>query len=531
MRNRRPLFLFIVLAYISLCVWWVSFIPYDVKSLYRAVPSNSVYISEHADLSGRWHDLSANPLIAGLLEEFMNVSPEDLERLRNEPMAARLFDRFAGRNTMVSYTELLPGSGRPALVIASWAGSSGQVARWSGASGMLGRFLEKSGGIRLGRIDFDKGSRAWLWEPAGKAAGYKISAGFAEGVLVCCISPDPEAVCHVLRSILNHEPMGSILQKHYSVNADDGCLDRGWVRLPNFPGVISFGFSTEDDSRTEGWINIPAGDSMAALRQDVQYKTVLQESGLNKLIGDVPGVFCALRLAGSKPMLSGVGKIIYSQLDKMASQDAMAFMALLGGDYSGHLMVRVPTLIVGVQVPENTLLPERDVISDMLDNLNKKVKTSFIPVYEEYNGKQMLVIGGTADDFYGSLEHDDKSSVAVFDKWLVYSSNKGVMKKLIDGVSGANGSLRWLESVPEEACGGYGWMDLDSADSAIESGIVAYSLMLSLEGGAGTRSTRRKLDAVRGLLRRIAPLQSCRMLFKMHESNLEMRFILGKETE
>ena len=60
--------------------FWIFYFPYSRTRLFRPVPINASFISEHRDLAGRWKTAVKNPVIANLLTSVLG--DVDLQAVR-----------------------------------------------------------------------------------------------------------------------------------------------------------------------------------------------------------------------------------------------------------------------------------------------------------------------------------------------------------------------------------------------------------------------------------------------------------------
>jgi len=62
MKLKRLFFWLILLTFSWLTIWWIFYFPFSREKLYRAIPQNALFVSEHADLAARWKSIARNPL-------------------------------------------------------------------------------------------------------------------------------------------------------------------------------------------------------------------------------------------------------------------------------------------------------------------------------------------------------------------------------------------------------------------------------------------------------------------------------------
>jgi len=81
---RSPLFWLVALLFAGLTVWWTLHVPYAPEQVWKAIPAEAVFVSEHRDLAARWDAFSHNPFTRSLLTT-VGLTPPVLQDLSSDP--------------------------------------------------------------------------------------------------------------------------------------------------------------------------------------------------------------------------------------------------------------------------------------------------------------------------------------------------------------------------------------------------------------------------------------------------------------
>jgi len=524
--TRRVLFWLLLVSFIGVAVWWCFYFPYDRERLYRAIPHEAVFVTEHEQLTDRWQEFSRNPLTRLLLLN-AGLRPAEVKSITDDPDVAALIETLAPHDAVVAYVPSLAGTGRQAWVISSWLGGFGQALRWGSSSGIISD-------ASLQKTRLEGGRRAWLLETGTRE---KLSLAIVEGMLLGCYSEDPTAVRYLVDRVERGAHLRPDLRKEVDAGDVDGCADRGWFSAyvrqsgARVPYTFRYTLDTHDADGSEGQvIGLPG-----RVRPPAGVNARLPEAlaSARKLIGADPDMLLLAPFGYAKPFLSGRGvpeglTFVEECLDETMADDGYMFACLFGGEMSGRILgLRVPSLIIGAEVREES--EGEAVASALLDRLNARYGWSLIPRLVEEGGQQIFVLDTGRGGLYGSIGMRERPAYAVKDGWFVFSSNMDVLARWLTGrlaPSSAGAAWQEAESPPANSAA-YGWVDLQSTGQAVRNAIAVYSLALMAQNSAGNAATRRNLEEAKMWINALTPLETCALWLGEHEDEFDLRFRLG----
>ena len=208
---RTLAFIFVLLLFVAFSVWRVLWSPYQVEALYAAVPAHAIFVSEHARLAERWPVWSQHPLVRSIVTG-LGVEARDAERVARAPGTQALLNRLAPLNTVVAYVPSLGRRGEPAWVLATWVGMQGQLMRWGFYNKLLANFEQRT---------FSGGRQGWVQEHLpGSRSDQKLSLAVVQGVLIACVSAEPEAVALLMRRVEDRAAYPEMLRAPWGWEGD-----------------------------------------------------------------------------------------------------------------------------------------------------------------------------------------------------------------------------------------------------------------------------------------------------------------------
>lgn len=513
--KKKMLILVGVLAIVALGFWRVVYFPYDRELLYRAIPQDAAFISEHQKLGERWETLAENPFTKSLLVS-LGVKPEQVEKTVKDPGIELLLSKFAKDNTIVAYAPSYGRSGRPAWVLASWAGMHGQFARWGWYSSALTGFSP---------LHLDGGRGGWYMPLDEGGDGRILSLAVADGVLLACVSEDTDGVKYLIDRVERRSQMSKALENRMLVEqAADGIMDRGWYRTgirngSHQPVLLGYSLSEHSASRTAGRIEVNTGIPAGALTNSADADSLAKLLGANaSAVVMVPYSYMdKLLLAESGPdwlKMAGRG------LKAAALEDGTSFACLLKDEYSSKIMmVKVPGFLVGTKIKDKDL--SLAVVAGMIERMNVKYRWSFSPRKEEINGTTVMVLDGTAGGISALLKTEDHYAIFVYDGWLVFSSGFDSAKKLLS--AGKEGTAPWRSGYDVRKSSAYAWVDLAAANQAMKT---LHSLSLLLNSGGGG-SMKDSLAAGRSWIDSMRTLGACNLWLDQNPKGAVLDFQFG----
>lgn len=558
---QRLLFGLILTLFLGLCSWWVVTFPYRPEQLYRAVPPNAVYISEHEALAGRWQQAARNPLTRALLDAFA-VDREALELALDDPGIQRVLEKLAARKTVVAYVPALGPEARPAWMVATWAGSYAQLMRWRVFANAMSDFE---------RVRFDNGRYGWQLPVSHmigsdgrtssrdhRAPSDTLSVAAIEGIVLGCVSDDPMAVQYLVRRIekgypppaaLDRQKAHSAISQDHAGPASRAVPDRGWIRW-NGGDPLDFGLTAYDEHTAAGWLR---GWSLAPAG------SVPGDAGeldaLHAMLGNAPDALMLTSWDHLQPWVEqpdhDVGlRIAGRALDSMAVDASPVFISLLSGDLSGRILkLRVPTLTAGLRVKdEATAL---DLVTQTLDSMNVRYGMALIarpvPLFvPEIDGRapgtdtqtrhaDLMVIDTTQLGIYNALGAQEKPAFGTCKGWLLFSTNVSALRTIIQRAvrgrprTGASKveELDWRKELAARNAEVYAVADLERTCSSIQDAIAVYSLALMFKQSARGERTREQLDKVQAWLGALAPFEKGTMWLQAENDRVRLNVRLG----
>jgi len=540
MKTRTRFFWGILALFVCLAVWWSFYFPYSPDRLYRAVPAEATYISEHERLAGRWDSFCRNPLSRSVLVS-MGMTEEQAEALARDPDAQALVKRFARKNTVVAYTPSLAGTGRPAWVVASWLGIYGQFMRWGSFAGLLD-------GAMLSKTKLDGGRDAWLLTPTDHGTTERLSLAVVEGVLLGCYSPDPMGVRYLVRRVESGAAIVPELRQRLTSSPDRSTPDRGWVSVGEYredgPLRLRYGMSRLAPDTSEGWMRgnlpgvlLPMGDDETPLpptgtpgSEDLR--------AIDGLLGDDVDAVMLMTRAYADSVMARKGsvsmQILWKNLAPYADKDGHVAAGVLGGEFSGRMLgLKVPAVVVMQKVndPEQALA----AVSGALDEINARHGWSLIPRQERIGQDDVVVVDTSRSGILASIGPRERPAFTVRSGWFVFSSNLDTLARLIDRsiqkeqVSPGGAMSRWRRELSGQESLGGAWIDLESGRVAFRNAVAVYTLSLVARNVNGQSEVRQGLDKLKYWVDAAGTMKTCALWLTPRESELEIRFKVGEE--
>jgi len=533
LKAKRTTFWIILAAFVGLAIWWSTYFPYDPGRLYRSVPGEAVFVSEHRKLGARWGSVARNPLTRSVLAG-IGLQAAEIDAIARDPNAAALVDKLASKHVVVAYVPALGGTGESAWVFASWLGRYGQFVRWGSAAGLFQ-------GVMLTDTRLGDGRKAWLLDPGRPDSDEVVSMTVVDDMLVGCYSEDPFAVRHVVRRVESDAALVPDLAEALERGMGEACLDRGWVgsfdetTVPE-PMNLQYGLNTVSETTSEGWVR---GEMPRYVREGLANVPVAKTGPedmdqVEELLDGVPGAFVMLPVGYVDEIFKRGGpaalRIVWKELYPRARPDTHVFMCLLGGDHSGRILgLKVPAIVAGVRVTDEDQAME--AATESLDAINAARGWSLIPRKETVGAHPVVVVDGTRGGLYGSAGEKEKPAFTVSSGWFVLSSNMGTLEKLLRGmdaagVMGVNGA-EWREGIGSGEGPAYAWIDMESSGVALRNAIAVYTLVLLAQNAPDRAELREGLERAKTWIDAAGSIETCMLWLDSEETEFELRFKLG----
>jgi hypothetical protein len=535
MRIKRIIFWIILAVSLGVAAWWATYVPYDPERLYRAVPNNAWWVSEHNALAARWNDTVRSPLL-DVLPGAVGMDAGRLDAALHDPVVSAAVARLARRKVVLAGVPWLGESARPAWVGATWVGVYGQVMRW----GLAAPWLK---GVE--RVALADGWRGWAWtDPEWE--GRTLSLAVVDGILLGCFSEDPRGVQVLIDRLQRGAPILDALREE---RTEPAAPDRVWMRWANGVSAGSGPRSLEiavTESGPAGWHGWIAGDALRLLEGDRSGGNPERPAGpvpvrdldarlnaLARLLGDAPDAIAVLPSAVGERVLERPG-VTHALRDtsaillERAAADGLGFVALFGGPYSGRMLgIRVPSVMAGVCLAGNE--DGLETVSAALDRVNAARGWGLIPRPIRVGGLDAVVVDSSRGGVYGSLADGERPVLAVIDGWFVACSSVRTLERCAAerAARPAAPAAAWAAGV--RAAGGqeYLWLDPGAAGDAIKKALAAYALVRLVQRADARDTLRGRLDLLRACIESLAPIQAAELWMARDRPEPALRFRLS----
>ena len=545
---KKLLFWIILIAFVGLSIWWVFHFSYEPGRLYKAIPSNAIFVSEHDKLAERWQRLAKNRLTLNALAA-CGVKTNDINKIVEDRVTNDLIRRFASRKTLIAYVPSFGESREPAWVLVSWGGGNGQLLRW----GLLSSLMCDFETVRV-----RGGQKIWTLKTKEDDSGERLSLAVYEGMLLGCFSRDRLGVQYLVeeaqgqyagwrevtyKSIMDRARQGGQItgeiQRIIESSPDKDCSDRGWL-IQRFHGlsarsqVVRLGISSYEGNSLTGWVKgnfTPAdtnkiGDACA--------------KGLSSILGDSPSAFAIFPASFVEAGLSSSATPAYLKTIVLTLRSGMVenspfFAALLNTEHSGRILgVKVPTIVIGAQMKEGDKV--LDLVVETLDKLNSQYGWALIPNRAEVDGHPMIVVESTRWGVYDSMKSEERAAFAASDGWLIFSSNMASLKKLMQAQTGRGtndvADAAWLNGMVAKPVSAYAWANLAATSKAAKD-VIAVATLVTLVSGRGSSDAaieqRKALDTAKAIADAVGSMKAGSFRLNTDGSETALFFRLGEE--
>ncbi|MCE9613058.1 MAG: hypothetical protein K8T26_02205 [Lentisphaerae bacterium] len=522
--KRRLLFSLLVLLFVACFVWRVTWFPYRAEALYAAVPRQALFVSEHVRLAGRWSTWGAHPLVRGMAVS-LGMPREEWDRIVAAPGTRQVMDLLAPRDTLTAYAPMLGRQGAPAWIVASWVGMQGQFLRWGVYKSLLVDFEKRR---------FRDGRQGWQYRDREGALGDQtLQFAVTEGVLLGCLSRDPDAVCALVEQVERGEAGPAVLVNYpFPADEPEAALDRlayGDLAGAGDGGVWSGTFTLEPAASASGVLHGPA-TQLPGLAGDAGGESV---STLAQVLRDTPGVLAMgpVEMLGAADVLPGIGpavRVLWNQLQSVTPPQGRFFLSLARPAYSGRIMgFKVATLMLGMQLTDAAAAEV--AIGGALDAFNGQFNTTLIRRGGGVPGAEtgVTTVESVRRGPLSSLGPGEQLSYAVVDGWLIISSNSDALSRVL-AERGAGGTPAWARELAARRGGAMGWVDLADAADALTK-IAAMQDLLAIARGQGREPSvaRRRLALAQSWLGELRSMERLRLWTETRQGDYWVQFQLG----
>ena len=527
--NRSPLFWLVAALFAGLTVWWTLHVPYAPEQIWKTIPAEAVFVSEHRNLAERWDAFSHNPFTRSLLTT-VGLTPVALQDLSRDPESKKWLEALTAKDSVLAFVPALGAYREPAWVFASWLGGRSQRLRWSLA-------WQRDGGFKRGLSHH--GRTYWVVEDFEIDGEHKLTIAFVEGMLVGCLSRHPESILEVLDTYDGLMPSVADV-RNLSVRGpwctDPVAPDRGWFDpaslerpRPVDSKLIAYEFSELLPDKLAGQL---CGAAPFSFAQSTTAR--LKADGLEKVLGELPQAVVIAQAAMLLPVLAeGTNPFWVRQCAELirGQKASTVMMAVLGDEYSGRFRgIRVPTLLIGIPVEQPASAVEW--IPQAFDRLNARYRWGLISRELAAGEQRFYAVEGTVSSNSASLTLDERPAYAVVGKWLLFASNLDALRKLAayaEHVAEEDVAPDWAASMSETPAPAYGWIDLARGGKNLRLAVTTYSLKLLLEDPRGTYRVRQRLNDAKAWIDALMPLRICRFWIRSDGTMMEGKFRMGKD--
>ncbi len=501
MNVRRQIVFWIFLSLlIGSTLGFLVWTPYRPSDLYRAIPAHATLVSSHLNLADRWHNLSTNLIVRSLI----NPAPSAPGRPHSQEPAAlarQWIMQLAREETVIAYVPAQGSTREPMWIGASRIGSSSCYRRWA-------LCLKRIPGLE--RIPGQcNGRPIWRLRQRLTESGARLSLAFGEGIIIVCLSRDPNAMRQVLITYDGLAPSIASAPAYHSQNPpfnqagaqtapesanSTAVLDQGWLHWLQ-PGKrtdenlrISYAISRLELERLTAQIDI-----QPTLKPRAPLAGRLDISAFGKMLGDLPALMLILPLdiIRDQPAQAPVSSPIHIIREMLKSdivpvQSNNAVLVMLAGDYSGGigkepLRIRIPTLLVFVKVKDPARI--KSLLNEMADNLNARYQLGLIidPTPLPSGNAHVTTMESTRPGLFSDMAVEDRPAYAAIGQWLILSSNARNLVKLLDRYQHLEALVnapagRWQASLEANNASVFLWMDLDICGRVLQLPLTALNL-------------------------------------------------------
>ncbi len=496
LHNARPLRIGIaIFAFVIL--FWLGFVPERRDRVFRAMPENSVFVSEHLDLPRVWRNRFDNPLLVQTLAGAGVHRVEDWASDTNIVWIVRL---VSGRRSLIGWSPSLGPSATPCWTGASWAGFRGPLlramlfVRWVPG---LGRLQTTARGTRY----LDTASKK---EKARGETGLKLGFYLRENILLATLGDDPDAVRALDWRLTRDAPLAPVFANDPAPWLKTGSAPhRAWVSPAASPITLPF------------------------LSQPVEARIDTFE---NDRIGlDLTVPFDARPANRDRPTLANR----CTAADALASDAAAALLLLPASTVRAAVQDRIPALalfrappppdedaalylttqplggrVFGLAVPAATLLypgpnDTPGVLTQSVAHVARATKLKLRTYEPDYNLNRRLLIDWMGGSRHLRLAREDCVAVEQHPGWLTLCTSAASLDA--QRRTRAEAPAAWRKALTErhQAAGatglnGFLWIDIAPTADELRQIYAVYRLATSL---GAIRVTDDEADAMRGIQR------------------------------
>ncbi len=212
-----------ITALVLIVLGWLGHVPERRDRVFRAMPENSLFVSEHLNLSGVWRERFDNPLLVQTLQGAGIRKVEEWSQDTNIVWIVRL---VSGRRSLIGWSPALGPGAEPCWTGASWAG-------WRGP--LLRTMLAVRWVPGLGRLQTTEAGTRYLYTASRRRQargemGEKVAFYLRENILLATLGDDPDAVRSLDWRVVHDAPLAPIFRGDPKPWQQSGCAPhRCWL--------------------------------------------------------------------------------------------------------------------------------------------------------------------------------------------------------------------------------------------------------------------------------------------------------------
>ena len=448
------------------CVWWLCFVPFRPERMLLPIPEDAVAVTAHAHLADRWPMLSTNPVTRGILLGFLAAGADDHPVLSSNEALQKSLRRLVPTDVVAAYVPGMDGVERGTWIFTSWLGGKGLWFRWAMtlARGKVERY-----GLSGGRT-------YWVMNTDTKPSNglpLQFSFAFEEGLVVGCLSENPHSIrvalaCHDR----NHPSILSIEPRLIDWIMDAESEDRGWVcggsKLPAvFPVRYELTELTDDRLSAIAHSSILLPSKCSPGKRARQPPIV---EGLSNATLGITRDFLDVLFEGESG--GGWSQGLRSFLEEVGANGAV--IALLSGEYGGRIhSLRIPALVACIpcEGPAGVTAALRRVFRHL--SVEYDISLMVTPSTDR-DDPSVHSVTTARPSRYGDLAEEERAAYTVVDGWLIASSCRTTLIRLLD-------RREWAAKISKERDEEISpfWLEFDlaSGGKSIRNALAAYSLL------------------------------------------------------
>ena len=475
-RRRRRL---IIVALVLLVLLWPGMVPEQRDLAFRAMPENSLFVSEHLNLPGVWRERFSNPLLVRTLQ---GAGVDKVDEWSEDPGTIWIVRLVSGKRSLIGWTPALGPSGGPCWTGASRAGFRGPLlramllVRWVPGLGRLG--TTERGTRYLETVSERKRAR-------GKT-GPRIGFILRNNILLAAMGDDPDAVHDLDQRLTSRAPLAPIFAGDTKPWKSTGCAPhRAWI-APGFspvplpfdhPAALRLTYFAADRIGLNMALPLPEDSPATPVRKGLTASCAAADA----LAADAA---CAMLLMPGTVAQETLLELLPTLRDTWRTPV---------GDKSAALYLTTQTLggrIFGLAVPAITLLyPEPpaapDAVPQAIEAVSKAISLKLRTRQAENGPEGRLLVDWLGHSKHIRLVPEDCVAIETHPSWLTLCSSAASLdaqrrRSVPDGGSAWRAALESQLDASDGQLDAFVWIDLNRTLHELRQIYAVYRLATSL---------------------------------------------------